>query len=222
MVARLSGRWRIPRLALMVRARLQNGSFTSSRKFLFGEPVFVTLRTKKKQITPRKVHKRTLWTRPFCPTFVHPCSFGSAVHAITYRPANKNDLVNICKFVDFWLSGGAKRLGISSAGSDYFVPYHQQEGYITRKITYIAIHKTKIIGWAVKTQHNSLIHLLVHPDYRGKGIGSRLLQILDPSFVRSKSDQSTGNPINFYKKHGYEIIEVSQGKKHNIDLLKKI
>jgi len=204
----------------MVRAQLADGSFTSSKKVMFGtEPLFVTIYRKPKSQGPRKP-VATMDAEPNLQTFEFPCTFGTETVSITYRPASGDDLPEICKFVDFWLAGGAKRLKIPGGGSDYFVPKGQQIGYLKYKTTYLAIFDGDIIGWAVKSKNKTLIHLLITPDFRGKGIGGHLLSILDPEFVRSKSDQSTGDPKKFYEKHGYEVVEASVGKHENIDIMR--
>ena len=156
---------------------------------------------------------------PTLQTFYYPCRCGPDTRTITYRPASGDDLDDIAKFVDFWLAGGAKKLGIPGAGQDYFVPRGQQIGYLKYKTTYLAIHNNKIIGWSVKSKNKTLIHLLITPEYRGRGIGGHLLEILNPELVRSKSDQSTGDPRQFYEKHGFEVTEADQGKHKNIDIL---
>lgn len=186
---------------------------------MFGtDPLFVTLSRKPRIRGPRKP-VATMDADPTLQTFFWPCSFDSETRTITYRPASGDDLPNICKFVDFWLAGGAKRLKIPGGGADYFVPRGQQIGYLKYKTTYLATYQDEIIGWSVKSKNKTLIHLLVTPEYRGKGIGGHLLNILDPEFVRSKSDQSTGDPKKFYEKHGYKVIEAGIGKHENIDIL---
>jgi len=206
----------------MVRALLQDGTTTRSLKRLFGStPVFYTLKLKTPQRIPRHPHLPFMQTLDL-KTYTYDITIDNITHTITYRPATLDDLQPIRQFVDFWLSGGAKRLGIPGGGADYFVPTGQQIGYLQYKITYLAIDQNKIIGWAVKSQNDTLIHLLVDASYRGKAVGSTLLKILNPTFVRSKSDQSTGNPLKFYLKAGYQVTESATGKHKNIDLLKKV
>ncbi len=186
---------------------------------MFGtSPVFFSLSRRSKRSDTRK--KRVPYIPlPLLPTTFFDCMFDSEIRTVTYRSATIDDLPNICKFVDFWLSGGAKRLGIPGGGSDFFVPKGQQQGYLKYKTTCLAIYLDNIIGWSVKSRNETLIHLLVSAEYRGKGIGGHLLSILNPVLIRSKSDQSTGDPKTFYQKHGYELIEAGQGKNKNIDIL---
>jgi len=206
----------------MVRAKLQDGSFTSDPKILFGTaPLFFSLSLKSKSRTPRK-RRAESGPKPVLESFFFDCFFDDETRSVLYRPAVIEDLPDICKFVDFWLSGGALRLHIPGGGKDYFVPKGQQIGYLKYKTTYLAIYDGKIVGWSVKSKNETLIHLLVTPEYRGKGVGGHLLEILNPLLVRSKSDQSTGDPRKFYEKHGYEVTEAGQGKHKNIDIMQHL
>jgi GNAT superfamily N-acetyltransferase len=139
---------------------------------------------------------------------------------IIYRPANAADIPDIVFFVDFWLKGVGKRLGVEGAGDDFFVSRQRHAEYLKYKTVLLALDDNKIIGWAVKGQNDCLIHLLIAASYRKKGVGSTMLKMLDPSTVRSKTDESTGDPIQFYLKHGFTLIASKQGKHQNIDILK--
>jgi GNAT superfamily N-acetyltransferase len=129
----------------------------------------------------------------------------------SYRLAGMGDLDDIVHFVDLLL-----------AGHDFFCPRGQHISYFKYKTIVVTFDDTRLIGWAVRQKAGSLIHLLVDPDYRGKGIGSHLLNVLEPLTIRSKSDQSTGDPFPFYEKHGYiKTSDERIGKNKNIDLLSK-
>lgn len=129
----------------------------------------------------------------------------------TYRLAVLTDLDAIVELVDRLLSG-----------KDFFCPRGQHIAYFKYKTIVLCFDIHKTIGWAVRQKAGSLIHLLVDPDYRGKGIGTHLLKILEPLTIRSKSDQSTGDPFPFYEKHGYvKTLPERIGKNKNIDLLSK-
>jgi GNAT superfamily N-acetyltransferase len=142
---------------------------------------------------------------------------------IEYRRANHKDFKSICDFVDFWLSGRARSLGIKKAGNDYFVTRRQQRAYLKNCYVWLALENNKVVGWAVKQRNNVMIHLLISAEHRGLGIGSKLLEIMNPDIIRSKSDQMTGDPAGFYEKYGYMKIAPNTllGKKKNIDLMVK-
>jgi len=148
----------------------------------------------------------------------------SITDRITYRPATPDDLDDIVRFVDYWLSGLARKEGLQEGGKDYFVPKGRHEGFITKDShnVLIAIDTNHIVGWAVTTRKKSLIHLLISGEVRGQGIGKEMLHILDPDIVRSKIDQSTGDPSQFYLTQGYIDSELGlMGKHQNIRILKK-
>ena len=141
---------------------------------------------------------------------------------VEYRIAEMSDLKRIIAFVDFWLTGGGLPDGVPGCGHDFFVPGGRQKAYIEKYLVLLAIYEGEIVGWAVKTKKGVLIHLLVAGTFRGNGIGGEMLRRMNPDTVRSKFDQSTGDPSGFYHKHGY--IKASSerlGKKKNIELFAK-
>lgn len=175
----------------------------SSPRGLPGDPIYYTVsRSRIQSVRAERVKK--VW-----PTF--PLVTTHFEGSIQYRLALMSDLDAIVAIVDRLL-----------AGKDFFCPRGQHIGYFKYKTILLAFAETRLIGWAVRQKNGSLIHLLVDPDYRGKGIGSHLLEVLEPLFIRSKSDQSTGDPLGFYEKHGYEkTTDERIGKNKNIDLLSK-
>lgn len=126
---------------------------------------------------------------------------------LTYRQAVIDDVKELCKFTDWWLAGRGKAKGVAGAVNDCFVSPGQHRKYILKYQTWICLDAKKIIGWAVVQSSDSMIHLLVDGNYRGKGIGSRLVKMIAPRFVRSKFDQSSGNPFGFYNKLGYRKVK---------------
>lgn len=128
-----------------------------------------------------------------------------------FRLARESDLPQVVSFVDHLL-----------ASHDFFCPRGQHLSYFKEKTVLVCFDIEKLIGWAVRQKNGALIHLLVDPDYRGKGIGKHMLQLLEPTMVRSKSDQSTGDPLKFYEKQGYiKTTNERIGKHKNIDLLSR-
>lgn len=152
---------------------------------------------------------------------------------IDYQDATIDYLKVVIRFTDFWLSGRGKRLGISGAVDDCFISPSQHKKYITRYRTLLGFYGTKLVSWAVVEPSGTLIHMLVDGSFRGKGIGRQMMKLLQPKFVRSKSNQSTGNPIGFYERLGYRKVATEQSRsrldidvirpkrKPNIDVLEK-
>jgi GNAT superfamily N-acetyltransferase len=139
---------------------------------------------------------------------------------IFYRTAAPDDLQTIRDFTDFWLSGKGYAAKIPGAGKDYFIPTGQHIDYLRQKTTLLAFSQATLVGWGVRQRDGTLIHLLVDSRCRGKGIGAQILKLLTPVAIRSKADQSTGDPINFYLKHGYKKTSDQKiGKHKNIDIL---
>lgn len=139
---------------------------------------------------------------------------------VFYRTAGPDDLNVIREFTDFWLSGKGYTAGIEGAGHDYFIPTRQHSDYLKNYTTLLAFDQNQLVGWAVRQRDGTLIHLLVASNFRGKGIGAALLKMLTPTTIRSKSDQSTGDPLPFYLKHGFKKTSDEKiGKHKNIDVL---
>lgn len=141
---------------------------------------------------------------------------------VEYRKAVMSDLKRIVAFVDFWLTGGGIPDKVPGCGHDFFVPVGRHEAYLAKYGVLLATYGSEIVGWAVKTKKGVLIHLLVAGTFRGNGIGSEMLRRMSPDVVRSKFDQSTGDPSGFYLKHGYVKASSERlGKKQNIELFVK-
>lgn len=121
--------------------------------------------------------------------------------------------------MDYWLSGGGKSDHIPNAGHDYFVRHGQHADYLKKYTVLLALVSGEIVGWAVKTHKNVLIHLLIAATFRGQHIGSEMLGRMQPDVIRSKFDQSTGDPGPFYTKLGFvKAIPERVGKKKNIEI----
>ena len=138
---------------------------------------------------------------------------------VEYRKADMADLPAIISFVDYWLSGCGQADKIPGAGHDYFVRGGQQKAYLQKYTVMLASIAGEIVGWAVKTHKGVLIHLLVAAPFRKCGIGGEMLRLMKPQTVRSKFDQSSGDPADFYRKHGYVKTSTERlGKHKNIDM----
>lgn len=140
---------------------------------------------------------------------------------LIFRDATIDDLKAVSRFTDFWLSGRGKRVNAPGAVDDCFISPSQHKKYICKYLTFLCLRSHEIIGWAVVEPFGTMIHLLVDGEYRGKGIGKSMVLILQPKFVRSKSDQSSGNPIGFYEKLGYRKVATEQSRSRlDIDVVR--
>ena len=141
---------------------------------------------------------------------------------VEYRQARESDLPAIIAFVDFWLAGRGLADQVPGSAHDYFVPAGRHLKFVRKYFTLLAFYEGGLVGWAVKTHKGVLIHLLVAGTFRHCGIGSKMLELMDPDILRSKMDQSAGDPADFYRKHGYaRTSSKRQGKKHNIELFER-
>jgi len=150
---------------------------------------------------------------------------------LNYREATLDDLKGVSRFTDFWLSGRGKRVKASGAVDDCFISPSQHRKYICKYRTFLCLDDAALIGWAVVEPSGTMIHLLVAGNRRGEGIGKSMMGMLCPLCVRSKNDQSSGNPIGFYEKLGFHLLrsersrsrldidEVNPKRTRNIDIL---
>ncbi len=132
------------------------------------------------------------------------------VATLTVRPALAGDYVPLSFFFD------------TALRKDYFLrrgqlaemlrsPYHQ---------VYVAEIDAVLVGAAVTTRGTRLVNVLVHPAYRGLGIGRALVQYSGATEVRAKCDMSSGDLRAFYAALGFESLGRSHGKGH-IEVMRK-
>ena len=126
---------------------------------------------------------------------------------LTIRTAKMSDLCLIKLFVDYWLSGRGLKDNAPGACNDCFISPSQHKRYINKCITVLAYKDHTLVAWAVMMPNGTLIHLLVNGYYRNQGIGKAVVDYLSPKVIRSKSNQSTGNPAPFYESLGYSLKE---------------
>jgi ribosomal protein S18 acetylase RimI-like enzyme len=131
-------------------------------------------------------------------------------NGLIFRPATEKDLAKILAFTDIFLR------------KDYFLrrPELKEKQRIGSML--VVLDGDKLVAWAAMGKNGALWNLLVHSKYRGRHIGETIVKELNPPLIRSKRDQSTGDPLAFYQKIGYRIVQVRQGRKRNIDILEKI
>jgi len=129
---------------------------------------------------------------------------------LTVRRSTPGDLVPLSFFFDTVLR------------KDYFVRRGQLEDILTGKHheVYVAEIDAVLVGVAILTRGSRLVNALVHPGYRGLGIGKELVDTSGATEVRAKIDMSTGDPRGFYRGLGFRSTGQRNGK-GNIELMKR-
>ncbi len=85
---------------------------------------------------------------------------------------------------------------------------------------YVAEIDAVLVGVAITTRGTRLVNALVHPAYRGLGIGRELIRASGAHEVRAKLDMSSGDPRAFYRALGFESTG-SFNQKGNIELMRR-
>jgi len=130
---------------------------------------------------------------------------------LTFRRGTDQDIPKILGFVDIYLR------------KDWLVRRNYLWDTMHNDETWVVFDGKKLVSWATvgRKSRRGLWNLLVHPKYRGRRIGSVLVEALKPDYVRSKADQSTGDPTPFYEKLGYETVQGHAGRKGNINIMRR-
>ena len=120
------------------------------------------------------------------------------------RKAGLDEVKSVVKFIDSTFT-------VEGYG---FATSAQIETEIRRKAVWIATCSEKIIG--VRVGISRVYNLAVDKEFRGVGIGSALIKIHDPDYIRVKanpvgnlSKKQTANFINpepFYRKIGFRFL----------------
>lgn len=105
---------------------------------------------------------------------------------------------------------------------DYFLRRGQLEEFLAsdRHRVYVAEIDCVLVGAAITTRGNRLVNALVHPNFRGIGIGRALVEYSGAKEVRAKLDMSTGDPRAFYESLGFEKTH-KRNAAGNIQLMRK-
>jgi len=121
------------------------------------------------------------------------------LHRSTIRNVNRQDYPK--KQIDVW------------AGKTSAERFRRLAKENTR---FVAVEKGKLIGFA-DYKNDELMGLYIHKDHIGKGVGKKLLQILEADAykngIRTMKCTSTITAHKFYEKNGYKTIRKT---KHQI------
>ena len=113
---------------------------------------------------------------------------------LTVRPARSSDLVPLAFFFD------------TALRNDYFMRRGQLEDMLSDPYhdVYVAEFDTILVGIAITTRGSHLANALVHPAYRGLGVGRALVQSSSARSVSVKLDMQSGDPSGFYRALGFK------------------
>jgi len=134
---------------------------------------------------------------------------GEPAARLTVRRAQPGDRVPLSFFFDAILR------------RDYFLRRGQLEDILNgpHHEVYVAEIDAVLVGVAITTRGSRLINAIVHPAYRGLGIGRALLRKSKVTEVRAKLDMSTGDPRGFYRALGFESTGI-RNEKNNIEIMR--
>jgi GNAT superfamily N-acetyltransferase len=130
---------------------------------------------------------------------------------LTVRTALEGDLTPLSFFFDAILR------------RDYFLRRGQLREILSgrRHKAFVAEIEGVLVGVAILTAGARLINVLVHPAYRGLGIGRALLACSGATEVRAKRDMSTGDPRGFYRALGFVETGGLVGSREQIELMRR-
>ncbi|MFO0840515.1 MAG: GNAT family N-acetyltransferase [Phycisphaerae bacterium] len=129
---------------------------------------------------------------------------------LTVRPALAGDLTPLSFFFDTMLR------------QDYFLRRGQLAELLNGRHhqVFVAEIDTVLVGVAITTRGARLVNALVHPAYRGLGIGKALVDRSGAREVRAKLDMSSGDPRAFYRAMGFRGTG-EFNRKGNIELMRR-
>lgn len=139
-----------------------------------------------------------------------PARVECEVASLRVRPALRSDRAGIGFFFDAVLR------------NDYFLRRGQLKEMLDGRFHQVWIVEIDrvLVGIAVTTRGTRLVNALVHPGYRGLGIGRALVEASGATEVRAKIDMKSGDPRPFYEALGFRGTGRRNGK-GNIEVMRR-
>lgn len=105
---------------------------------------------------------------------------------------------------------------------DYFLRRGQLRDMLCsrRHTLFLATLADVLVGVAILTRGSRLVNALVHPAYRGLGIGRALVNGSGAAEARAKLDISSGDPSGFYRRLGFRPTG-ERNRKGNIVIFRR-
>ena len=120
------------------------------------------------------------------------------------RLCGPGDTDALCDWCDVFLQG------------DYFFRRKHMQGLLSRntsKVFSIVIDDV-CCGMVAVYKGSTLHNLYLQPEYRQYGVGSAIIQTLQPTVIRSKSNMMAGDPAGFYAANGYHQVAEDVHRPH--------
>lgn len=99
---------------------------------------------------------------------------------------------------------------------------HRNPKELTNRVKYVALDKKKVVGFGDLDKTGELMGLYIHKDYQGKGVGTKILTILESEArkigLKKLTLTSTLSALNFYKRQGYRILKKTHYRIKNQNL----
>ena len=110
-------------------------------------------------------------------------------------------------------------LDVHLAGDYFFKRRHLRSVIVNPNSEAWAVEvEGQLIGF-IAIYHGSMLHnLYLAANWRGKGLGSALVQMFRPTEIRAKTNMLAADPTDFYKRLGYRVVGQDPRKPHILEM----
>jgi hypothetical protein len=124
--------------------------------------------------------------------------------SLQLRLCGPGDTDALCDWCDVFLQG------------DYFFRRKHMQGLLSRATSRVfsIVIDSVCCGMVAVYKGSTLHNLYLQPEYRQYGVGSAIIQTLQPTVIRSKSNMMAGDPAGFYAQNGYHQVTQDAGRPH--------
>lgn len=99
---------------------------------------------------------------------------------------------------------------------DWFCRAGQWKGLLEQPYTqvYAVLFDDMMIGIVAIYRETTLNNLYIASEFRGRGVGKAILDALRPTYVRAKTNMSSGDPTEFYRNNGFTVDQADPDRPH--------